>query len=374
MSNNDETDYFKIPLKFYNWSGVRITSKKIPKIISVYILYPMMIVLYGLMIINIRFNIDSLAKFIEVGISVSTMTIIALRKTLLIKNGSVYEDLLETQKLYWAYNRFGQAFESTQRKRMYFCLLVTKFIIGYSCVSLSYHSIIAPIIMHEMILPQPCWNPGNTTIGRNIIFFVENIFYIEGTSNFVIFDCLYFLLATNLRIQFALLRKELNSIDFKEDSEEKCFARLVKCSQYHKLLLSVHRKINTIYSAFFLLTYVFTITSTCTLMFVVFYMEADAALLGKSIFIVIILNTLLVMTFIPAGELEIEGEKLAMDIYFMNWYETSSLKIRKFILFWLMRAQIPLQMTGGGMLVVNRPLVLQAERVSYSLASFLANL
>nr|XP_015839440.1 PREDICTED: odorant receptor 43a-like [Tribolium castaneum] len=257
---------------------------------------------------------------------------------------------------------------------MYFCLLVTKFIIGYSCVSLSYHSIIAPIIMHEMILPQPCWNPGNTTIGRNIIFFVENIFYIEGTSNFVIFDCLYFLLATNLRIQFALLRKELNSIDFKEDSEEKCFARLVKCSQYHKLLLSVHRKINTIYSAFFLLTYVFTITSTCTLMFVVFYMEADAALLGKSIFIVIILNTLLVMTFIPAGELEIEGEKLAMDIYFMNWYETSSLKIRKFILFWLMRAQIPLQMTGGGMLVVNRPLVLQAERVSYSLASFLANL
>ncbi|EFA04733.1 uncharacterized protein LOC103314627 [Tribolium castaneum] len=372
MSEKNQQDYFKIPDKCYNWSGVRVSSNALTKFVSLYILYPLMLILYFMIIYNIRFK-KNISDITEVFISISTFTIITFRKTLLIRNGSIYEDILKKQSHYWKYYMFGKPTEMKLRKSMEFCVMVIKFLIASTTGSIIFHSIISPIIEGKIVLPQPCWVPNNDPVANDIIFALENIFYMEGTNYLVVFDGLYLLMTANLKTQMILLRKAVASINFRED-EKTTWAKLKEYCEYHKFLLRIHGKINKIYSAFFLMTYVFTIMGTCTPLFVIFYEEADMVLLGKSVFIALILNTLLVMTFIPAGELEIEAEKLSFEIYSINWYETKNLKIRKFVLFWIMQTQIPVQMSGGGMLIVNRPLVLQVQRIAYSLTSFLAGL
>lgn len=49
----------------------------------------------------------------------------------------------------------------------------------------------------------------------------------------------------------------------------------------------------------------------------------------------------------------------------MNWENTNSLKIRKHILFMLMKSQEELSVTGGGMLHVNRNEYVGVNFVNY---------
>jgi hypothetical protein len=52
---------------------------------------------------------------------------------------------------------------------------------------------------------------------------------------------------------------------------------------------------------------------------------------------------------------------LTSEIYNIDWYNASDLKICKFVLFWLTQAQIPVQMSGAGVVKVNRPVMLQVR-------------
>jgi hypothetical protein len=45
----------------------------------------------------------------------------------------------------------------------------------------------------------------------------------------------------------------------------------------------------------------------------------------------------------------------------MDWYNARSFKIHKFLLFWLAQTQIPVQMSGAGILTLNRPLMLRVS-------------
>ncbi|KAJ3645160.1 hypothetical protein Zmor_022842 [Zophobas morio] len=77
------------------------------------------------------------------------------------------------------------------------------------------------------------------------------------------------------------------------------------------------------------------------------------------------------ISFLPASNVEIEAEKLANEIYCLDWYNSPNLKIRKFVLFWLMKAQKPVQMSGGGLMTVNRNVFLQIPRTSFSICTLL---
>jgi hypothetical protein len=73
-----------------------------------------------------------------------------------------------------------------------------------------------------------------------------------------------------------------------------------------------------------------------------------------------------------------QTENLAVEIYNIDWYNARSLKIHKFVLFWLAQAQIPVQISGAGILMLNRALVLRVSfyylkslRYEYKLRYFL---
>ncbi|XP_044267779.1 uncharacterized protein LOC123013370 [Tribolium madens] len=371
--NEDKRNYFQMCLTCYNLSGLRPSSKLFLKIISQYILYPLKLVLFVMMIYNIRFKHNNITEITEVFIAVCTFAYIILRKTILIKNSYLYEDLIEEQSRFWKYDLFGKLTESKLRKNMQFCESLIKLIVISGCISATVHSI-SPLFVKDLELPQACWIPGKNPIAKNIIYVLESVIHVECLNYVAVFDGLYLLTTANLKVQFVLLQKAIECITLKNGEEKTSWTQLKQCSQYHRYLLSIHRKINKIYSEYFLCSYILTIWGTCIPLFVIFNNSSNVAEVVESMFIAFLINTLLVMMFIPASEIEIEAEKLALQIYFINWYETKNLKIRKFILFWLMQAQVPVRMTGGGMLIINRSLMLQIQRIGFSLTTLLTGL
>lgn len=53
------------------------------------------------------------------------------------------------------------------------------------------------------------------------------------------------------------------------------------------------------------------------------------------------------------------------EIYNVDWYNSDDPKVRKFVLFWLMKAQDPLRMSGGGLLNVDRTVFLQVGSLTF---------
>ncbi|RZC34027.1 hypothetical protein BDFB_010713, partial [Asbolus verrucosus] len=108
---------------------------------------------------------------------------------------------------------------------------------------------------------------------------------------FGVFDAFFLMVCVDLKIQFKLLNKTLQSIkigvDVDENHEEFCWNKLKECFEHHRFLLR------------------------CVLRIALF-----------------------------------QAEKLVFEIYSIDWYNSNALRIRKFVLFWLIKAQIPLLMTG----------------------------
>ncbi|KAH0821598.1 hypothetical protein GEV33_001193 [Tenebrio molitor] len=160
---------------------------------------------------------------------------------------------------------------------------------------------------------------------------METIFFFETALLVGMFDEFYLLMCTELKIQFELLSTTVKSIKFgtvfTKDHEEICWRKLTQCTKYHNFLLG----------------------------------SSNLPQIVANLFVLVIVNGLFLMAVIPASEVEIESENLALEIYNMDWYNARSFKIHKFLLFWLAQTQIPVQMSGAGILTLNRPLMLRYQ-------------
>jgi hypothetical protein len=56
-----------------------------------------------------------------------------------------------------------------------------------------------------------------------------------------------------------------------------------------------------------------------------------------------------------------QASNLTSAIYNIDWYNTEDLKIKRFILFWLQRTQMEVQMSGAGIIKISRPVLLQVR-------------
>lgn len=60
-------------------------------------------------------------------------------------------------------------------------------------------------------------------------------------------------------------------------------------------------------------------------------------------------------------EMAFQAEIFNDNIYNIDWQNTTSLQIRKFIVFWMMKAQKPINMSGSGLFQVNRNVLIQVQ-------------
>ncbi|XP_064212959.1 uncharacterized protein LOC107397885 [Tribolium castaneum] len=372
MSFNESEDNLKLCLACYNLSGLGPSSKLFLRLLS-YILYILLWVFLIMVIINIAFKHDNIWDIAEIFTSVSITITMVIRKTIMLKHSSSFEELIEMHSQFWDYSLFGKTTESKIRKSTGLYKFILKCYVVCGVISVSLRSL-APIFAKNLVLPQDCWIPGNSTIARFIIYAFETVLYAEGVSYYTFFDGLLLMITANLKAQFILLQKAIQSINFETDSSETAWVKLVKCCEHHKFLLSVLKKLNSLYSIFYLCTYILVITGVCVSLFIVFDKSSTFAQIVEGAITVVILNSMIFMICICSSETEIQAEKLITQIYDINWYDSPNLKIRKFILFWLMQAQVSVQIKGAGVLVLNRPLMLQVQRISYSVSTLLTGL
>nr|XP_015835232.1 PREDICTED: uncharacterized protein LOC107397890 isoform X2 [Tribolium castaneum] len=322
-----KNNYLEMCLILYDLSGLRASSKPFLKFIALYTLYPLMLIVCAMIHVNIWFKHGNIFEITEVFTSICIIASITIRKTVLIYYGPLYEDVIQQHSQFWDYGLFGKTTELRLRKNMKFCVFLIKCFLTSGIASIVVRSI-SPLFVKDILLPQECWIPGNNPVALKVIYVLEILFYLESTTYFPLFDGLYLIMTGNLKSQLILLQKAVESVDLVRDDDEISWRKLKKCCQHHKLLLSVLKKINKIYSVFFLCTYVLTIIGICLPLFVIFNKSSTFTQVVESVLVANIMNTLLIMICIPGSEIEIEAERLITQIYNINWHETSNLKIR----------------------------------------------
>ncbi|XP_008199314.2 uncharacterized protein LOC103314628 [Tribolium castaneum] len=373
MESKSLRSYFDTSLKCYHLYGLTTNSSRIRRFFTTYVLYPLMLSLYAMVLYNLRFKHHHIFEFAEVSVSATTFGNILIRKSLVVFSGSLNENVIDKHDQFWKYDSFSKTIAARCYRSMDLCQMLINFIMIGTTISIVVHCSL-PLFLKDLLLPQSSWIPGNSSIARIVLYIMEIIVYIECLILMEMFDGLYLLMTVNLKVQFMLLRKAIESINVEKEDDEKCWQKMKDYCKYHKFLLSMHKTINKMYSQFFLYQYLLTIWGTCTTLFVIYNKSSTLAQITESVFIGSIINTLLIIIFIPASEIEIEAEKVAFAIYGIDWYNSKSLRIQKFVLFWLMHAQIPVQMSGAGMLNITRSQMLQIQRIGYSLSTLLSKL
>ncbi|XP_068902921.1 odorant receptor 43a-like [Tenebrio molitor] len=363
MNTKPERDYFRFTLNCYDQSGLRKSSKFLQKFVSLYILYPVMYILLFMIIYNFRFK-HNIVEFAEVFGSAAAYANLLFRKTLILAHGKTIEEMISHRSSFWAYDLFGKAVGDKLRDKMNFCFSFIQLLLVSCTFSLVSHAV-APLFVEKYLLPHPCWIPGNNFTMRVVLYVVETVLFMETIFMLAIFDAFYLLMCTSLKIQFKLLRKAVETIKIgtnpSEDHENSCWMKLKECTIHHKFLLGMHQKLNKISSEYFVCQYFLTISETCIPLFVILDENTRIVQILEHLSIAVIINVVCAMYFLPAGEIEIEASNLASAVYNIDWYNTKNLKIRRFILFWLQKTQTAVEMTGAGIVKVNRPVLLQVR-------------
>ncbi|RZB38634.1 7tm 6 domain containing protein, partial [Asbolus verrucosus] len=280
-------DRFQFAIKCYDMSGLRKSCPIYRRIISVCILYPLLLILYSLMIFNIQYqkNIFEIAAVFE---SVSTLGYLVTRKTILLIHASLFEEMIQDRSRFWHYDLCGKRIGDKCRNQMALCVSIIKFIWISTAISVVFRSS-TPLFVEESVVPEK-WT-------------------------------------------------------WTKVDEEICWMKLIECFEHHRFLLSVHRKLNNAFSEFFVCFYIVSIGGICIQFFILLDGSADFIHLIKIILFIMIVNALIILVIIPVGDIEIEAEKLIFGIYSIDWYKTGSVRIRKFVLFWLIKAQVPVLIT-----------------------------
>jgi hypothetical protein len=162
------------------------------------------------------------------------------RKTLILKHGSLWEEVFEERTRFWTYDSFGTSIGDKFQKLMDLTFSIIKVLAVSATGSVLLHCA-TPYFDTTLLLPQACWIPGNYFFMRVILYVLECVFYSETVFLIAAFDGFYLLMCINLKIQFGLLYAAVRSIKLGEnatkDHEESCWKILKEYSQYHTLLL-----------------------------------------------------------------------------------------------------------------------------------------
>ena len=73
-----KNEHLQFIITYYSRSGLRSSSGFIQKFISVYVLYPLFLIFYTLVILNFRYKHDTIFDFVEIFSSVSSFANVSI--------------------------------------------------------------------------------------------------------------------------------------------------------------------------------------------------------------------------------------------------------------------------------------------------------
>ncbi|XP_015839546.2 uncharacterized protein LOC100142608, partial [Tribolium castaneum] len=354
------SDHFRYVSTIFKLSGYLPSLKTLKTKILKYVFSPIMFTLITFIIYNFRYMHHDIFEIARTCEALSTHGHVFGRKLAVLKHANLIEQVINDRNFFWSYEKFGEKLGQRFRQKLFFRDYVMKSLSAMSVLMLAYFYL-TPVFVRSVNLPQASWVP-QFSHATALVYFCQVVCLSESIPVAVIIDGTFLLMGAELEIQFNLLKKTLKAVEIGQNSgqkhEEKCLKQLKICASYHDFLLKEHVKMKTIFSEFFLLQYLLSIEGLCIELFVVNKAQTWGQFALGAIYVVgIIMQSS--FTFLSASNLEIEAESLADSIYDVDWYNAKDPRIRKHILFMLMKAQEPLRLTGAGLFDVNRNMLLQ---------------
>ncbi|XP_063904937.1 odorant receptor 98a-like [Zophobas morio] len=344
-------NYLSFPIGFIEGSGLSSTSKLYRKILSLGVFLPMTFVLLYLIIRKFREEKRDVLMIAEVFEAITTCAHLLQRKYVMFMHRKLIKEVnKDRDENFWKYD-----------------LISTE-------MGLSFERQMIILFDRSKVVPLMCWTPEDNKLLTAVIYIMQVLIMLEIMWALLSLDSFYLLMCTDLRIQFLLLQKTIQSVKLGEGSDTKGLVKIIDCTKHHKFLLRIHGKINTIFSSYFIMLYLVTVACASMHSYIILFKSPS---LGDSIKSVCYLSGMLFQVglyFVITSNIEIEAENLCEEIYNINWEGTTNLKIRKHILFMLMKAQEPVSITGGGMLHVNRNEYVGLVRLAYSIATILGGM
>jgi hypothetical protein len=97
----------------------------------------------------------------------------------MLKYGSLWEEIFIEHLRFWPYDLFGTITGDKFRKIMNLSVSIIIMFWGGGFVSVLIH-LATPFFDKELLLPHPCWIPGNNFVMRVILYAFEIVFYLEA--------------------------------------------------------------------------------------------------------------------------------------------------------------------------------------------------
>ncbi|EFA02882.2 odorant receptor 130 [Tribolium castaneum] len=379
-------NYLSFPTGFLLGTGLLPESKFSRKIVSIGVFTPMTLFLVYLIVKKARNgeNKDVLL-WAELFESLTTCAHILSRKYVMYVHGGLISQIIKERGCYfWNYDIFGPKFGQTLERKMNICTKIVKIVVSGGVVTIVLFCL-TTVFDKSKVVPLVCWTPEDS-LQTGIIYAMEVLIMFEIMWALLSIDCFYLLICTDLRIQFILLQRMIKSIKFGSNHDEKSFAKMVHCTQHHKFLLHFHAKLNTIFSSYFIVLYLVTVACASMHTYIILFKQVAnldisdwlkvrfrSPGFGDSIKSACYLSGMLFQVglyFVITSNVEIE----VVEIYNLNWENTGSVKIRKHVLFMLMKSQEELSVTGGGMLHVKRNEYVGLVRLAYTIATILGGM
>ncbi|KAH0809398.1 hypothetical protein GEV33_013390 [Tenebrio molitor] len=345
--------------------------------------------------------------------SLSTYGQLTVRKYQLLLHGNLIEEVMRDWCQNWEYNLFGDKIETELRRKMELCIKMTKTLAFCSTgtitlMSPSFDAALKSVVYFFTVMLQVAlyfipasnveieaenysleiystnWEANtNNKIGKHLLFMLmksQKSLNLLGAGMLHVNRPEYLALLSRKYVMFV----HGNLIKEVIKDREACFwdynmfgveyggtlqKKMIICTRIIKIVVSG----GVVTVILFCLTTIFDenkvvplicwtpddklLTGLIYAIEVLVMLEIISPSFGDSVKSICYLVGMLFQVglyFIITSNIEIEAENLSGEIYNINWEATDSLKVRKHILFMLMKSQEPLSITGGGMLHVNR--------------------
>ncbi|EFA12791.2 odorant receptor 152 [Tribolium castaneum] len=364
-------EYLKYCQTYIKGSGLAPDSPPIRKFLAKFFILPCFLII-ALSIYKLRDSNSDIFLVIDVLECVASYTQLTIRKYIIYNHGKLMEEIISDCENLWSFDMFGPELGKNFDQKMRNTWTVVKSLITCGFVTFILMCVSATT-SKENPLPFTCWVP-NFAFATELLFLLQFLLLMELLYDVMAMDGFFLLVCMDIQIQFKMMKKMLHSIQFGVTSEEESWDKLVELVKQHNKMLKLHQKLNRVFSRYFLVQYAMTVGSMTVQAYTLKYSEANIETTIKSIVYTISLMLQGASFFFSASNIEIEAGNFSKEIYFLNWEDQQDVKIKKHILFMLMKSQENLELTGEGMVHVNRRDYLKMFRLAFTIATLLDGL
>ncbi|XP_044255369.1 uncharacterized protein LOC123005612 [Tribolium madens] len=337
--------------------------------------FPLTLLLIALSSYKLRDTNNDIFLIMEILESISTFTLLMIRKYVVFTHSSLMLDIFNDCYNLWSFDLFGLELEQKFKKQMKNCWTLAQTLITCGFITIMFMCVSA-LIEEEKLVPFICWLP-DFLYARELIFLSQFIILMVVFYYILLTDGFYLLVCMDIKIQYKMMRKMLKSIKFGIILEKESLEKLVELAKHHNKMLKLHKKLNNVFSKYFLVQYAMSVSAITVQAYTLKYSEVTIETVLKSIFYTVSILLQVALYFFPASNVEIEASIIIIKLFilfFLNWQDYGNVKIRHHILFMLLKSQQKLEMKGGGMLHINRNEYLMMFRLALTIATLLGNL